>query len=623
MAHAQRMYGLDGEGAWDGGNIAFALRRSDRLDEDRFDVPPLVSGCGRYTLMADVRLDDRAGLAAALDIRNGESAVMSDTRLVLRAWEKWQLGLFGHVYGDFALAVWDSCERQLTLARDALGAKPLHFHHGNGFVAFASMAKGLHALPDVPIEPDEAALAGLLALIPESGSGTWFRHVWRVEPGHYVQFGQQGMVSRRHWNPDRNQPVPADFEAQVEGFSELLDRAVAARLRGAGKRVGSHLSAGLDSAAVTATAARLMAEQGGQVTAFTAAPRRGTDLPGKPGRIEDESRLATATARLYPNIDHRVVRSGGHDLAGPLDQAFLLFERPVLNICNLGWTNRINDEARQLGLAVMLVGNAGNMSFSYDGMTLPGELLMRGDIGGLVREGRALVRSGRMRWKGYFARALGQFVPDTLWRVAGRSWGRVTGLGDYSALSESAAVQYDIVARADAAGHDLGYRAESDAFAQRLRVLRRFDPGNYNKGMLAGWGLDVRDPTADRRLVEYCLALPTGAFLADGLPRRLARVGLADRLPLDVIGERAKGYQAADWFEDLTNSRHALCDEVRRLRHVKGAADLLDLDRLDAALENLPTEGWERPEVEREYRLKLLRGISTGHFLRKASRTNA
>lgn len=623
MNIAQALYGPDGEGFWDGGDVAFGLRRFDCLDEDRFDTPPLTSGCGRYQLVADVRLDDRDGLSERLGLDAGQAAIISDTRLLLAAWERWQTALFDHVYGDYAFAVWDARDRQLILARDALGGKPLHYHRQGGLFAFASMAKGLHALPEVPIGPNPARMAELLALLPESGPETWFQDIYRVEPGCYVRVDATGQTRHRHWNPDRSMPVPEIFEAQVEGLRRHLDRAVQARLRGAGRRIGSHLSAGLDSSAVAATAARLMAERGGRVTAFTSAPRRGFELPGTPGRVEDETELAAATAALYPNMDHVVLRNDGRDLTAGLDRAFHTSERPVLNICNARWIDHIHDEARRVGLNVLLIGTMGNMSFSFDGKTLPGELIRRGDLIGFLRQGQALSREKRMNWQGYIAQALGPWMPSVLWKGINRIRGRVASLRDYSAVKESAVAAYDLERRARERGHDLEYRSEADAFAQRLRILERVDVANYAKGVTGGWGLDVRDPTADRRLVEYCLALPTEAFLSDGLPRRLARLGLSDRLPAAVLQERRKGYQAADWYENVKTSRQSLLQEVSRLRNVDGVADILDLDRLESLLQSMPEDGGSGQEIMYAYRLLLLRGVSAGHFMRKAARTNA
>jgi asparagine synthase (glutamine-hydrolysing) len=134
--------------------------------------------------------------------------------------------------------------------------------------------------------------------------------------------------------------------------------------------------------------------------------------------------------------------------------------------------------------------------------------------------------------------------------------------------------------------------------------------------------VDQRDPTADKRLVEYCLGVPMEAFLSQGVPRALARRALADRLPQSVLDERRKGYQAADWHVGLTAARGAIEEEVSRMTECGPAARTLDIGRLCAMIEDWPASGWERSGISDSYRLALLRGVSAGHFLRRASGGN-
>ena len=158
-------------------------------------------------------------------------------------------------------------------------------------------------------------------------------------------------------------------------------------LRGATGAVGTHLSAGYDSAAVTATAARLLAPAGGKVVAFTAVPREGYDGPAPKDRIGDEGPLAAATAAMYPNIDHVLIRSGHLSPLDQLDRSFFLFDRPMLNPCNWVWLAAINGAARDRKLPVVLTGQMGNMSLSYNGLEFLPELLGRGRVLRLLREG--------------------------------------------------------------------------------------------------------------------------------------------------------------------------------------------------------------------------------------------
>ena len=146
----------------------------------------------------------------------------------------------------------------------------------------------------------------------------------------------------------------------------------------------------------------------------------------------------------------------------------------------------------------------------------------------------------------------------------------------------------------------------------RLWVMQRGDTGNINKGTLAGWGIDRRDPMADKRLVEYCLSIPTDQYLSNGVPRSLAKRALADRLPQAVLNERRKGYQAADWHEGLTAARADITAELDRLAVFSPAAKLLDIERMKRLVENWPASGWERDGRD----TAISPGAFTRHFRR-------
>jgi asparagine synthase (glutamine-hydrolysing) len=261
------------------------------------------------------------------------------------------------------------------------------------------------------------------------------------------------------------------------------------------------------------------------------------------------------------------------------------------------------------------------MSISYDGMPMLTQLLARGRLLRLLRESAALVRNGtRLGTVG--AQVLGPFLPPSLWRGIARLRGRGPTVTDYSALNAAAVDGCGLRERASNRGLDLNFRPRRDPVEARLWVLRRVDMGNYNKGTLAGWGLDSRDPTADRRLIEFCLGVPAEQFLREGRPRALARSAFADRLPDSVLNERRKGYQAADWHEGLSAARGELAEELERIAGCAEARSILDTDKLRRLTADWPTAGWETSAAMQHYRQALLRGVSVGHFIRKASGSN-
>jgi asparagine synthase (glutamine-hydrolysing) len=620
MLRSQQIYGVQAPAVASDGAISLGQRLSGLFPEDRAGQR-VASGAGGSTLLvADARLDNRGELCEALGIARGEGLALPDSALILRALERWDEAAVERLQGDFAFAFWDSRRQRLLLARDFMGQQPLHYAQGNGFFAFASMPKGLHALPEIPPAPDNEAVAGFLALIPEDGSETFFRGIEKVRSGEIVSVTRDGLRAARWWQPALKPLGLKRPEDYAEALRENFDRAVEARLRGTGSAVAAHLSGGLDSSAVAATAARLMAPGGGRVTAFTGAPREGYDGSEVSNAFTDEIPHAVEVAALYRNMDHVVVRNGGSPFAN-LDRYFFVYERPVLNLCNAVWMHRIMDVARERGLRVLLSGARGNSSFSYDGMPLLTQLLTRGRMLRLARESLALVRNGT-RVGTVAAQTLGPFVPTPLWQAIGRMRGKGRKLTDYTAISPDSAEAHRIAERAFERGLDVTYRPRRDPLEARLWTLRRVDVGNYNKGHLAGWGVDVRDPTSDRRLVEFCLAVPPDQYLRNGIRRALARTAFADRLPAAVVNESRKGYQAADWHEGIVAGREEAGEEIERIGACSEAGVTVDHGMMRRLVEEMPAEGWHKPATTRKYRMALLRGVSAGHFIRKAAGSN-
>lgn len=593
------------------------------LPEDVHDFQPLQSRDGRLALVADVRLDNRDELSGTLGLPFAEAQQLCDAAILLASLERWGEGALDRLVGDFAFALWDARARRLVLARDFLGRRPLHYHCGRSSFAFASMPKGLHALAEIPYAPDEQMAAQFLAFLHQTGPRSFFKDIARVEPAHVVTVTRDGLSSRRYWQPQRPSGGLRQEQDYIDGLRHHLDQVTQACLRGTNGVVGAHLSAGLDSGAVMATAARLLAPSGGKVVAFTAVPREGYDGPERRNRFGDEGPLAAATAALYPNIEHVLIRSVQASPLDGLDRNFFIYDRPLLNLCNNVWMTAINQAARDRKLNIMLTGQMGNMTVSYHGLELLPELLRRGHFIRLWHEAAMLVGKTNMRWRGAAVRVFGPFMPIWLWqRVNEIFLGHKTYLHAYSSIRSERLTEFNLAAMAGQRGFDFSYRPDKDGFAFRLLGISLGEPGSHTKGILGGWGIDQRAPLADKRLVEYCLSIPTEQYLANGVPRALAKRALADRLPQIVLNEQKKGYQAADWHEGLTVDRADIAAELERLAACAPAARALAIGRMRTLVGNWPTSGWERDDVIEPYRQALLRGISVGHFLRKASGAN-
>lgn len=573
MLEAQRRYGPDSTDDWSGGDVALGRNLARLLPEDRFDAQPVVGGGGRFVLVADLRIDNRAEIGAALGIDARRLAGSSDSALLLAAWERWREGCLDRLVGDFAFAVWDSERRAFFLARDFAGSRPLHFHASARLFAFSSMPAGLHALPGIGRAPDlDFAGRAIEAGIPPV-SGSWWAGVERVRPGHLLTLAGGRASQRRWWSPPDSGVRLVGGAAYAEALRAHLDDSVRARLRGQ-DHVAAHLSGGLDSSAVATSAAHLLAPSGGRVTAFTAVPRAGYCESRSPPLL-DEGPLASSTAALWPNVEHVKLPAAGPLPLELLDDYVDLFGQPFPNLCNAPWITAIGDSARARGLRVLLTGQYGNFAFSYDGMLLLPDLLRRGRLIALAGHLAAL-------WRGGFVR------PRSL----------------------AGALVRPLLEREPAS---TGERR------QRLRIFDRNDLGGLAKGELARSGIDWRDATADRRLVEFCLAIPSAEFLRGGLPRSLARRALAGRVPDFVLAERRKAVQAPDWHEPAAAQRPSLAAGLDAFADTP-ACRLLPLEDLRAMLADWPEADWTRPAVSRRYRGRFLRSFALAHFLHRAMR---
>jgi asparagine synthase (glutamine-hydrolysing) len=621
MLAAQKIYGADAEAQWSGGCVALGRRLMRLLPEDAFDRQPLVGGGGRFIFVADVRLDNREELTNALQISSSDARTLCDAAILLAAFERWEESCFDRLVGDYAFALWDTVGQRLVLARDPLGQRPLHYHRGSGFFAFASMPKGLHSMAEIPYALNKDRIAEFLVLMPHKGSLTFFHGVERVEPAQILIVTRDGISLRRHWQPCRRPIVLSGHAEYAEQLCELLDNAVRSRLRGT-RDVGVSLSGGLDSSAVAATTAQLLARTNHRVLAFTAVPRAGYDGPGPANRINDEAPYAAATAAMYPNIEHVLIQNPDRSPLDDLDRNFMLFEEPILNICNIGWINAINDAARERRLNVLLLGLKGNIGLSYKGMPLLPMLLLEGRWIQWWHTAKALIERQGMTLPTIMVKTMGPWMPAVIWHWLHRRIGILFDVSSHSAINPCRFAELDLAARARERNFDLAFRPATDGFSERLAALKDTDIGNFNKGVLAGWHIDFRDPTADKRLLEFCLAVPMQQYLRDGVPRALARHALANRLPKFVIDAGGRGLQAADWHERLTKARDRVAAELDRLGACPDAVRALDLPRLRQLVERWPTNGWERDEVMVPYRLALLRGISAGHFIRRVAGSN-
>jgi asparagine synthase (glutamine-hydrolysing) len=597
--------------------------------DGRHGEQQLVAGGSDSSLFAGTaRLDNREELGSALSIAPAELAHMPDSALVLRMFERWGEAGLARCLGGFAFAFWDADARRLTLARDCLGQHALFFFRGRDFVAFATTLRALLALPGIPRDLDELALASFLALNFRDARRTFYCGVERVPSRTLLAIDRNGISSRHYWSPDLDAPQPyRRDEDYVERARELFDQAVAAATAGT-HDIAIAASGGLDSSAVAATAARL--GRGGRIACYALVPSASSQVNVGAFKYWDERDKVEALARMYSSLDVRFIApEDPHPFEEDDSRYFARTAFPVLNPGNMGWFSYLYDDVVASGHRALLTGQRGNMGLSWAGRFSLLALLRTGRLAGFARELSAVAQqSGRSVPRAFASEVLAPGGPLWLRRLLYRLVrGDPDSVAFYSALNPEFIAEHDLVRRWQAQGfqepwfHGTGWNGA----AHRARWL--FDHNQFSRDAIAATeehhGFALRDPHSDRRLLEFLLTVPEWMYRQNGVARSFARRVLADRLPREILDERRRGAQAGAWFRRLDMRRQDIAADIESLDNSPLARRLLDVPRLKRLMAEWPKDEHAAELRKFEYHLALGRGLHVGRFIRWVEGGNA
>jgi asparagine synthase (glutamine-hydrolysing) len=609
MLSAQSMYGSGPSFSWGTQQIALGGNHSNLLPEDVFDTQPLWSADGSVCMVADVRLDNRAELARELDLVHPEE--LADSFFLMAAWLRWGASCLDHIIGGFAFAVWTPGRKELFAARDHAGERPLFYHRGEHFFALASMPKGLLALPGLFRGFDESMMVDWFGLLSPDWNKSLFAGVSALPLAHWLRVTPDSFECRQYWHPSNAAPTRFKRDEEYpEALLEIFDRATEARLRTT-KSVGSFLSAGFDCSSVTAAAARLLAAQGKSLTSFTSVPRPDFNGIGRPCDITNEGPAAAEVAKLYPNIRHVIVDFAGYDLLPTLKLWTDAWDEPAFNVVNLLWFTAILDRAKDQGINVILEGGAGNGTISWETHAIFSRFFRKGQWGKLLKTAYLLRKHGGTSVRQVTKATFGDLLPGWGHRLlvpASRLNNPYSPLAHPDLIRRSALPQKisDYMF-----GNTISRLADEHAI-----YLAEADHGPVHAAVQGAVKMEVRDPTADKRLYDFCFSIPPEQYIVGGHSRSLARRAMKGRLPEATLARYNRGLQGADWYIAMQEALPSLREEVSLQERSPAARLFLDFPKMQNLLNSWPESGYHTAEVVSVWHTTLTRAISMGYFLR-------
>jgi asparagine synthase (glutamine-hydrolysing) len=620
MAAVLKPYGPDRQKILVRGNAAFVFCLDKLTPEDSFEVQPLLF-VDRFILLFDGRIDNRPELGDTLGISTRELHSVPDSMLALRLFDRWGEGAFERILGDFAIIIMDLLDGRLLCARDQMGMRVLHYHRSAEHFAVATVPEALFALSWVPRILNKEKLADHLVGQGVSHEITYYQNVIRVPPGSIVRVRGSTFSKLQFWDPEGIADVRFTSDHDyVEAFKERLDEAVRARLRSF-RTPCSTITGGLDSSSIAVIAADMLAASGKRLNTFTAVPDSEFEREELRGRYFDETPYVRQIAELNRNIVPRFITPSRDPTPANIAEVIRVSALPG-GILNALWGFDIFAAARSEGHNVMLAGEMGNDTMSYDGWGLFTELLLTGRWLNLIAE----LNASGYRWQRQVRQLLiAPFIPAPLFRRY-KQWrrGGKPPWHDHSLIHPEFAARSRVVERAVRGHMPFDAPPIRDCRLGRINAFREDgEAADWYAKVRAGFRLDLRMPAADRRVIEFCIGIPEDQYLRKGRDRWLIRRAMEGRLPDRVLNQKKSGAQAADWYPRLSRARNLIAGEVKRLAGNPEVATILDVQRLNAILDNWPDRQPPEYTAGEKHLLAVSNALGAAYFIENMAGKNS
>lgn len=517
--------GPDASRVWSSGAVGLGHCLLATTPESVGEVQPHVAADGGLSIVFDGRIDNRQELAEEFARARIALSAGFDAAFVLAAYRRWGADCAAKLLGDFAFAVWDAPLRRLFCARDVTAQKPFYYHHGRDIFLFASEPQALLKHPAVSRRPNEGMAGECLSVIT-SVADTLFADVQRLPRAHRIAVSPGGFRLDQYWAIDTARTIRyRTVDEYAEHLRALLRQVVGDRLRSS-TNTGVMLSGGVDSGSIMATAVQL--GRSGDVTT-------GCDAFSlvDPGGLLDEKAFIDRTVAMVGCASHQYTLS-----LFPVEAYHDVTRRraDLASSPNARLMSSVKDGARQQGVRVLLSG-VGSDEW----------------LGGSFYHCADLFRSLRWIALGSYVRSVSAFPEFDLPRPALKvmTWPllpraarkRIKMLIGRDGVPRW--VRRDF-ARRIALADRLYPRAPDPPFptiAQRSIYLDMTSGGTVHciedeERSAAEFGLEIRCPYADRRIVEFGMAIPEELRWRGGARKFVLREAMRGQVPVEVRRRR-------------------------------------------------------------------------------------
>ena len=546
MIRALHHRGPDGQGFFLDAHCGLAHARLSIIDLSG-GAQPIRNEDGSIQVVLNGEIFNYLELRADLQRQGHHFYTESDTEVIVHLYEQHGLRFVDHLNGQFAIALWDRNHRRLVLARDRVGIRPLLYTRANGRLLFASEAKALFTLPEVPRALNFSALGDVMTYWSTLSPDTIFRGIHSVPPGHILVIEPGREQLERYWDwefPEEPPRADRPVDSYAEELRELLSDAVRLQLR-ADVTVGAYLSGGLDSSAISALVHRYNRE-----------PLITFSIAFEDPEFDESAFQTQMAAHLGTRHTRELCRKS--DIAAVFPRVIRHTETPVLRTAPAPLM-MLSGKVREHGIKVVLTGEGADEVFA--GYDLFKEAKVRrfwarnpqskwrpGLLDRLYPYLRHSPAAARAISRRFYGQGLDQtesvtFAHMPRWVTTQRNWQFFSApvkaeLTDPDASSRLLARVPTSVSRYFPLGRD--------QYVEAHTLLSGYLLASQGDRVAMANSVEGRFPFLDHRVIEFANRLPPALKIRGLTEKFILRRAVRDLLPADVATRTKQPYRAPD-----------------------------------------------------------------------------
>ncbi|MDQ0975350.1 asparagine synthase (glutamine-hydrolyzing) [Neobacillus niacini] len=574
----------------------------------------------QLAITADAIIDNREELFERLQVHKDDWNKITDSQLILLAYEKWGKESPKYLIGDFAFMIWDERKRILFGARDFSGTRTLYYFYDNNQLTFCTTIKPLLTLPKIRKILNESWLAEFLAIPVNFESvdsfSTIYKGIEQVPPSHSITVENGRLSFNRYCTLSKSGKIylksDVDYE---EAFRDVFGKAVRSRVR-THRKVGAHLSGGLDSGSVASFAAKELKNSNKLLHAFSYVPVDDfVDFTHKT-RVANEKSYIKATVQFVGNINDQYLSFDDRNPFTEIDEWLEIHEMPYKFFENTFWLRGIYEQANLQGIGVLLNGQRGNWTISW-GPVLDYYAVLLKKMNWITLYKELSLYSQNMKVN----------KPRIMKEVRKKAFPSIYNIIQKQEpfhfpkiINPEFAKRTNVLNMLHENGVDISASELPSAYEVRKRQFEKLyywnTTGTYSSKLSLKYALWDRDPTNDLRVINFCLSVPEDQYVRKGLDRSLVRRSTIDYLPDKVrLNMRSRGVQGADGVHRMTSNWGSFIKELNQLSSNSVIGEYLDLNIIKEATSKIEKEAKPEYAFDFDFRI-LMRCLIVSRFIK-------